>query len=93
MYNKRADDGESWFGGRPARSLIASWQELMGKLGPMMHEAGKVVFVNNHDKRLDLLRHVDGIFDEFGYAGRSLNLTASLAVRKPASAGRRTQKI
>jgi len=84
MYNERADDGESWFDGRPARSLIASWHELMGKLGPMMHEAGKVVFVNNHDKRLDLLREADGIFDEFTFASAPLNLTALLALRKPA---------
>ena len=84
MYNERADDGESWFDGRPARSLIASWHELMGKLGPIMHQAGKVVFVNNHDKRLDLLREVDGIFDEFTYASAPLNLTALLALRKPA---------
>jgi hypothetical protein len=84
MYNERADDGESWFDGRPARSLIASWHELMGKLGPIMRQAGKVVFVNNHDKRLDLLREVDGIFDEFTYASGPLNLTALLALRKPA---------
>jgi len=56
----------------------------MEKLGPLMHKAGKVIFVNNHDKRLDLLRHVDGIFDEFTYGGSPLNTTALLCVRKPA---------
>ena len=84
LYNDRADDGESWFEGRPARSLMASWHDLMARLGPLMHRAGKVVFVNNHDKRLDLLRHVDGIFDEFTYAAAPLNLTALLTLRKPA---------
>ena len=84
IYNGAADDGESWFEGRPARSLLASWNDLMARLGPLMHDAGKVVFVNNHDKRLDLLRHVDGIFDEFTYAGAPLNLTALLTLRKPA---------
>ena len=84
LYNERADDGESWFEGRPARSLMASWHDLMARLGPLMHQAGKVVFVNNHDKRLDLLRHVDGIFDEFTYAEAPLNLTALLTLRKPA---------
>jgi len=84
LYNDRADDGESWFEGRPARSLMASWNDLMARLGPLMHQAGKVVFVNNHYKRLDLLRHTDGIFDEFTYTGAPLNLTALLTLRKPA---------
>ena len=84
LYNDRADDGESWFEGRPARSLMASWNDLMARLGPLMHQAGKVVFVNNHYKRLDLLGHVDGIFDEFTYTGAPLNLTALLTLRKPA---------
>jgi hypothetical protein len=84
LYNDRADDGESWFEGRPARSLMASWNDLLARLGPLMHQAGKVVFVNNHYKRLDLLGHVDGIFDEFTYTGAPLNLTALLTLRKPA---------
>ncbi len=84
LYNERADDGESWFEGRPARSLMASWNALMERMGPLMHQAGKAVFVNNHVKRLDILRHVDGIFDEFTYTGAPLNLTALLALRKPA---------
>ena len=84
LYNERADDGASWFEGRPARSLMDSWNILMDRLGPLMHSAGKVVFVNNHYKRLDLLRHADGIFDEFTYAPAPLNLTALLTLRKPA---------
>lgn len=83
-YNEHADDGESWFEGRPARSLMTSWNELMEHLGPLMHQAGKTVFVNNHVKRIDLLRHADGIYDEFTYTGAPLNLTALLALRKPA---------
>jgi hypothetical protein len=84
MYNERADDGASWFEDRPARSLLNSWRELMGKLGPLMHSAGKVIFVNNHDKRIDLLDQVDGFFDEFTYSGAALNTTALQAIRKPA---------
>ena len=84
MYNEQRDDGVSWFEGRPARSLLNSWKDLLAELGPLMHRADKVVFVNNHDKRLDLLRHVDGIFDEFTYAGAPLNTTALLCIRKPA---------
>jgi len=84
LYNEDRDDGVSWFAGRPARSLLVSWNSLLAKLGPIMHDAGKVIFCNNHDKRIDVLRHTDGIFDEFTYAGAPLNLTAFLTLRKPA---------
>ena len=83
MYNEDRDDGVSWFGGRPARSLLLSWKSLLERLGPMMHGAGKVIFVNNHDKRIDLLRQTDGFFDEFTYGGSPLNLTALMGVRRP----------
>ena len=84
MYNHDRDDGVSWFSGCPVRSLIVSWSDLMDKLGPLMHDAGKVIYVNNHDKRIDLLKHVDGIFDEFTYSGCPLNTTALMCVSKPA---------
>ena len=84
LYNEDRDDGVSWFAGRPTRSLRMSWKSLLAKLGPMMHNAGKVIFCNNHDKRLDLLRNTDGLFDEFTYAGAPLNLTAFLTLQKPA---------
>ena len=64
-YNPNADDGVSWVDGRPARSLFVSWKDLMSKLGPLMHEAGKVIFVNNCTVRLETLRHVDGIYSEW----------------------------
>jgi len=56
---------------------------MLDKLGPMMHASGKVIFVNNHDKRIDVLRQTDGFFDEFTYGGSPLNLTALMGVRKP----------
>ncbi len=83
MYNEERDDGVSWFGGRPTRSLLVSWKTLLDRLGPMMHQAGKVIFVNNHDKRIDVLRQADGFFDEFTYGGPPLNLTALMGVRRP----------
>ncbi len=83
IFNDRADDSVSWFEG-PARSLQTSWKQLMDTLGPMVHQEGKVIFVNNHTKRLDQLRHVDGLFDEFTYNEIALNTTAFLTVRKPA---------
>jgi hypothetical protein len=48
-----------------------------------MHQSGKVIFINNHDKRIDLLRQTDGFFDEFTYGGSPLNLTALMGVRRP----------
>lgn len=84
LYNEDRDDGVSWFAGKPARSLLVSWNRLLAQLSPMMHDAGKVIFCNNHDKRIDVLQNTDGIFDEFTYAGAPLNLTAFLTVRKPA---------
>ena len=84
MYNERRDDGASWFEGLPVRSLYNSWRELLGKLGPIMHDAGKAIFLNNHTKRIDLSKFSDGYYDEFTYKGVSLNLTALLGVRKTA---------
>ena len=83
FYNLRGDDGVSWLDGKPARSYYMSWREIMSKLGPMMHRADKVIFGNNQTKRLELLRHLDGIYCEFGQLGPALNTNAILAVRKP----------
>lgn len=83
LYNHQRDDGVSWFDNQAVRSLNCSWRELMSKLGPMVHEADKVVYCNNHTKRIEHLRHIDGIFDEFTYSGLALNTTSLLGVRKP----------
>jgi hypothetical protein len=86
-YNQRADDGASWVDGRPARSLFLSWQELMAKLGPLMHDADKVIFANSLRMRLELLGQVDGIFCELRKTprgqGPAINGNALLGVRKP----------
>mgnify|MGYP000984443414 CR=1 FL=1 len=82
--NPNADDGESWTDGKPCRLLYSSWRDLMPKLAPVFHDAGKFIFVNNHLKRIDLLRHVDGIYCEFAHNGRALNTTGLLTVHKPA---------
>jgi hypothetical protein len=84
MYNEEKDDGISWYIDLPARSLVTSWKNLMKDLCPLMHNNNKVIFVNNHDKRIDFLKNTDGIFDEFTYAGVPLNLTALLCISKPA---------
>lgn len=84
MYNEDRDDRISWYFDRAARSLISSWKDLMTDLGPLMHKNNKVIFVNNHTKRVDLLKNVDGIFDEFTYSGAPLNLTGLLCINKTA---------
>ena len=82
LYNFQRDDGVSWYEG-PVRALVTSWKDFSEKLGAIQHEAGQVLFVNNHVKRLDTLRHVDGLFDEHSGLGPSKNLTAMLGMFKP----------
>jgi hypothetical protein len=83
-YNLNADDSLSWYANRRSQSFIVSWHKLMDELAPVMHSAGKVIYVNNHNKRIDILRQVDGIYDEFTYSGAALNLTALVTMRKTA---------
>jgi hypothetical protein len=83
LYNDRRDDGVSWINGKKARSLYRSWHDLMERMGMLFHEADKVIYCNNHTKRIDLLRQIDGLFDEFTYAGTALNTTALLGIGKP----------
>jgi hypothetical protein len=82
LYNFRKDDGVSWYDG-PARSLITSWKDFSEKLGAVQHNAGQFLFVNNHVKRLDILRHVDGLYDEHADFGPSKNMNALLGMFKP----------
>ncbi|NQV34683.1 MAG: hypothetical protein HQ515_18460 [Phycisphaeraceae bacterium] len=83
FYNPRFDDGVSWANGKPARSLVTSWHEIIPKISAVMHDNNKVIYCNPHYRRLDLVRHIDGIYDEFGQMGHSMNLCALLALRKP----------
>ena len=82
LYNFRRDDGVTWYDG-PARALLTSWKDFSEKLGALQHQAGQALFINNHVKRLDTLRQVDGLFDEHGSLGPSKNLTAMLGMFKP----------
>lgn len=82
-FNPKGDDGVSWVDGKPARALYTSWQSLMEKLGPLMHQAGKVIFINPINSKLDWMSQVDGVYTEFGQSGPSLNSAALLCLRKP----------
>jgi hypothetical protein len=48
-----------------------------------MHGAGKAIFCNPHLNRLELLKEVDGIYNEFGHIGFNLNLSSFLTLSKP----------
>ncbi len=80
--NPHADDGRTWDNG-PARSLYSSWHGIMNELGPIMHQAGKSIFVNALIHRIDLMDQVDGIYDEFGHLGKCINNSALLCPIKP----------
>lgn len=81
-YNPNADDGHTWIDG-PQRHLRRSWMSLMDELGPIFHKAGKVIFGNDMDRRLELMTQVDGFYDEHGHFPFNLNTSAFLALRKP----------
>lgn len=81
-YNPNADDGVTWIDG-PQRHLRRSWMALMNDLGPLMHAAGKVIVVNDMDRRLELMREADGFYDEHGDYPFNLNTSAFLSLRKP----------
>jgi hypothetical protein len=81
-FNPNADDGVTWIDG-PSRHLRRSWIQLMEAMGPVFHNNGKVIFANDMDRRLELMRQVDGIYDEHGYFPYNLNTSSFLALRKP----------
>jgi hypothetical protein len=84
LHNWNADDGATWVDGRPARSLSVSWQRLADELIPLMHDAGKVVFVNNCAPRIDVVGRADGVYCEAD-TPTFRNLTALTCVNKPAT--------
>jgi hypothetical protein len=86
VYNPHRDDGVSWVDGRPARSLIVSWKETVGKLAEILHRAGKFVYANTLVMRLECCESLDGFYNEYGDFPCSLNLSALMAVHKPAIA-------
>lgn len=83
-FNTRADDGLSWYNNAPSRSLLTSWKGLMERLGPLMHHNHKIVFANPLlSSRLDVMKHIDGIYSEYNETGPGLNLCAFLGMRMP----------
>lgn len=83
LYSNQRDDGVSFIGGKKVHSLYQSFNQVMARLAEVFHAKHKVIYCNNHTKRIDILNHIDGIFDEFTYGGMSLNSTAFLCLQKP----------
>jgi hypothetical protein len=83
FYNSNGDDQISMVDRQKTQSLLLSWKNLMDPLSQIMHNAHKVIFCNPLDRRIDLMEHIDGIYDEFGYMASSLNLCAQMAFFKP----------
>jgi hypothetical protein len=83
LYNLGADDGASWAAGQKARALVISWRRFMDRLGPLMHRKGKVIFCNLMDQRLELARHLDGIYLEYPPEPNVINGIALICVDKP----------
>jgi hypothetical protein len=89
-FNYRAEDGVTWVNtgighqnGVSARAMATSYRDILGKIGPILHGADKVLYVNTQVRRLDIMRGVDGIFDEMGYCGFNLNQDSFLGVLRP----------
>lgn len=83
FYNLNADDGQSWRRAQPCRSLYSSWRSLLDEMGPLFRTADKIILVNAMVNRTELLRHVDGIYHEFGHVPADLNGAALQCVLKP----------
>ncbi|HEY9001794.1 MAG TPA: hypothetical protein VIM89_10615 [Mucilaginibacter sp.] len=82
-YNGNGDDSISMIGQQKTRSMLTSWKSIITPVAQMMHAAHKAIFCNPLNRRIDLLQHIDGIYDEFGYLPYSLNLCSQMAFFKP----------
>ncbi|MCZ7544940.1 MAG: hypothetical protein M5R40_16090 [Anaerolineae bacterium] len=83
LYNDRRDDHVSWVNDKAVFSGIVGWHRLLDQIGAIMHRAGKVIYCNPMNRRIDLLEHADGVWDEHGQHAHSLNLCAFLSLYKP----------
>ncbi len=83
LYNANRDDGISYFDNQITCSIISSWKDIMSKLGPLMHKAHKVIFCNPLYYRIDFMKDIDGIYDEFGQHPQVLARNAQMAMFKP----------
>lgn len=88
--NPNADDGVTWFAstskglrGGKARNTLFSFLNVTGRMGEQLHPNGKSIMINVHTSRLDMMRHVDGIFDEHGDIRANIALSGLLGLAMP----------
>lgn len=79
LYNAAGEDGVSCADGQQARALSQSRLKFTDQLGPLMHNAGKVIFVNNLVTRPELFKQMDGFCNEYAQADPPLNATSTSA--------------
>ena len=82
--NVNADDGVGWYKNGAGRMVQIGWLNMMEEVSSIFHEREKVIFANLCSSyRMEVARHFDGIYDEFGHEGHRLNASAMLCLRKP----------
>ena len=90
--NPGADDGVTLYQWRGApsqpvagRSTFFSFVETMEVLGGLLHANGMGTMINVHTTRVDMLRDVDGVFDEHGdNPSSNMKVTGLATIAKPA---------
>jgi hypothetical protein len=81
-HNDRRHDGLGFYNGKLAGAkLMVSWMQVMDDIGPIMHEAGKVIMGNPIGVyNLAAYRHLDGIYTEYW---KEMEACSLLCVNKP----------
>jgi hypothetical protein len=68
---------------RQGRLILMGWREAMAKLGPILHDANKIILANPINcRRLDAMENLDGLYDEY-YHDTNIAASAMLCVSRP----------
>lgn len=81
-FNDKGDDGLTWVGDHAASWFGSGWNQFWADAQKILHPAGKVAYANPLYCRLDLYKHLDGLYSE-DTTTKYLNNHAMLALRKP----------
>lgn len=88
QFRRGGDDGISWWKvtGGITSSLLSGWREVMGQFSTTLHSANQALFLSTtQNVRLDLMRGVDGLYDEFGDAPQAMMALGLLSTDRPAA--------
>ena len=88
--NPHGDDGHTWFEstslnltGGVAQNTLFSFLKASEAISSVLRPKGKGMFINVHTSRLDMMQHVDGIFDEHGDNPPNMALSGLLGLAMP----------